>query len=471
MFTKNKLSILYFISFLSMVWAMVKRDNACGELGNSPGVSDCQINDQGNVISVILRSAELTQDTVELVGNYTTIEKMGVLVTESENVMNFEPFSFLQNLTQVEINTDGIKPVTPGLLPSLVSVKSLDFTDIELNQENIEELSTLTDLEQLRIRHSSFDSTLDYNCLKNLTKLNELFMEAYEYHHNNDYKRLVQVPDFVFHLYKLTSLHIAAQDIEKFPVELIKLENIEYLDLSDNKIDDTLPDYLNTMSHLKTIVISGNVNIKGKVLTNDHLETCIYQESYDLCKPKEMDCLKNLNYQFADCKVEDGSDGEGDDEGYSTDGQCGDGHGKCPPGFCCSGHGWCGKTEDYCSLELGCQNQFGSCNDNTSGQTVDPEVSQNGRCGEGFGKCPNGQCCSKFGYCGVLDSQCLVAKGCQSNYGTCYEVKLTVDGSCGSQGGRCPIGYCCSQYGWCGKTSSYCDAGCQPLYGYCNQME
>lgn len=34
---------------------------------------------------------------------------------------------------------------------------------------------------------------------------------------------------------------------------------------------------------------------------------------------------------------------------------------------------------------------------------------------------------------------------------------------CGSQAGGavCPDGQCCSQYGWCGSTSDYCGTGCQ----------
>jgi hypothetical protein len=34
---------------------------------------------------------------------------------------------------------------------------------------------------------------------------------------------------------------------------------------------------------------------------------------------------------------------------------------------------------------------------------------------------------------------------------------------CGTQGGGavCPNGLCCSKYGWCGTTSDYCGDGCQ----------
>jgi len=44
---------------------------------------------------------------------------------------------------------------------------------------------------------------------------------------------------------------------------------------------------------------SENVNIKGKTLTNDNLQACIYDNSYSLCKAKDMDCLYNVT--FEDC--------------------------------------------------------------------------------------------------------------------------------------------------------------------------
>jgi Chitin recognition protein len=42
-------------------------------------------------------------------------------------------------------------------------------------------------------------------------------------------------------------------------------------------------------------------------------------------------------------------------------------------------------------------------------------------------------------------------------------------GACGSNGGgnTCPNGQCCSTWGWCGTTTDHCGSGCQPAYGAC----
>jgi len=112
-------------------------------------------------------------------------------------------------------------------------------------------------------------------------------------------------------------------------------------------------------------------------------------------------------------------------------------------------------------------------------------VSTNGRCGEKYNtKCPAGQCCSKYGYCGKNEDYC--GKNCLSEYGECfakgststvkptssgdtneYGVPYATNGRCGPGYGACVNGLCCSKYGYCGSKKEYCGTGCQLTYGYC----
>jgi len=92
------------------------------------------------------------------------------------------------------------------------------------------------------------------------------------------------------------------------------------------------------------------------------------------------------------------------------------------------------------------------------------------RCGRGFGSCPQGQCCSQFGICGITSEYCENTLGCQSNYGSCYA--STTNGRCGRNYGRCLKQYqCCSQDGYCGEGDYFCGAGCQSNYGICGNEE
>ncbi|ORX42973.1 glycoside hydrolase/deacetylase [Piromyces finnis] len=152
----------------------------------------------------------------------------------------------------------------------------------------------------------------------------------------------------------------------------------------------------------------------------------------------------------------------------SSDGRCGTGYGtKCPSGQCCSKYGYCGTTSAYC--DAGCQSGFGKCN---SSSTTTTTTSSDGRCGTGYGtKCPSGQCCSKYGHCGTTSAYCDA--GCQSGFGKCNSSSTTTtttssDGRCGTgYGTKCPSGQCCSKYGYCGTSSAHCDAGCQSGFGTC----
>ncbi|WOL05298.1 Glycoside hydrolase, family 19, catalytic [Canna indica] len=74
------------------------------------------------------------------------------------------------------------------------------------------------------------------------------------------------------------------------------------------------------------------------------------------------------------------------------------------------------------------------------------------QCGRQAGEalCPDGLCCSQYGYCGSTEDYC--GKDCQSQ---CRE--------CGQQTGGvlCAGGLCCSRLGYCGSTPEYCGEGCQ----------
>jgi len=46
------------------------------------------------------------------------------------------------------------------------------------------------------------------------------------------------------------------------------------------------------------------------------------------------------------------------------------------------------------------------------------------------------------------------------------------DGRCGViNGKKCPVGQCCSKYGWCGKGLDFCNIGCQEKYGLCHTVK
>jgi len=193
------------------------------------------------------------------------------------------------------------------------------------------------------------------------------------------------------------------------------------------------------------------------------------------CGNTEKYCKKGCQFGFGICEDEDEdeevsmeiSDDETDDQvtvtDVSQDGRCGKEFGSCKEGYCCSKWGWCGKTELHCSVKSGCQSEFGLC---AKKDGFVEEQKMDGRCGVGIGSCPEGYCCSKWGWCGKSDSHCSIEEGCQSEFGACKPIKNThvdPDGRCGKGIGSCAKGYCCNKWGWCGKSDNHCnvEAGCQ----------
>ncbi|KAL9944436.1 hypothetical protein ACHAQF_008412 [Verticillium nonalfalfae] len=183
------------------------------------------------------------------------------------------------------------------------------------------------------------------------------------------------------------------------------------------------------------------------------------------CQPGLGDC----GSQFV--KISTGPPGS-----VSTDGTCGGTNGWiCPKGNCCSRFGFCGATADHCAP--GCQPAFGICPNPTPGGNASPD----GTCG-GSNKfiCASGTCCSKAGFCGNTKDHCDA--GCQFDFGSCGDAfvpvpggnppprgSVSTDGTCaGANGLICPQGNCCSRFGFCGATADHCGTGCQSAFGICN---
>jgi len=148
---------------------------------------------------------------------------------------------------------------------------------------------------------------------------------------------------------------------------------------------------------------------------------------YGYCGTSEAHCGSGCQSEFGNCGL-DKKDSI-DNKKISTNGKCGSSYGVCPNSQCCSKYGYCGTSEAHCGT--GCQSEFGNCKKVVTTTTTkktstttkktstssSKKTSTNGRCGGDYGMCPDGKCCSKYGYCGRSDEYC--ASGCQPEFGSC----------------------------------------------------
>lgn len=108
----------------------------------------------------------------------------------------------------------------------------------------------------------------------------------------------------------------------------------------------------------------------------------------------------------------------------------------CPDGLCCSQYGYCGSTTDYC--EAACQASFGVCE---SGSGGNESRSDDGRCGPDFDDavCGETECCSGSGYCGTTTDHCR-APDCLFDFGPACDANKTPAGTNTSTLNRSPLG-------------------------------
>jgi len=451
MLFKSVLPILS--SCLLVTSAYARSTNGCEILSRKLSSADeCTSNSKGEITNLFLSGDNITSDFFKNV-SLTSLEELTInncnnsyefIKNNIKNLSSLKTLEMNEDANDLEVSTDfsffknskltklsfnvrenGVPSagwVIRFKLPK--TIKELDFSGFTIYQSDVDYISKFKTIEKLWLKLDSSEK-IDYSKLKNLSNLKEIDIDIVDQNEkesgipefyfaltkleklylgdkgirtvsskignlknlkvlelqNNKitklpstignlknlqklqlYKnRLSSLPDEFRNLVRLEDLSLAQNKFTKFPKSFENLTSLNTLDMSDNLIDDELPQYFNQFSNLEYIYLSSNKNIKGKFLTNDHLVFCAFDSSpnYDLCIVKDITCLKHYNYPFKHC----GDDNvETPENPISIDGKCGpeNGHAVCPNGLCCSQYGYCGSTSDYCSE--GCQSEFGRCN-------------------------------------------------------------------------------------------------------------
>jgi len=481
----------------------------------------CSLTEIPEVILSLTNLKRLTIEYNEIksipddIANLKNLEYLQLGDNELESVSS--KISKLENLKEIDLSDNDIKKL-PAEFGNLKNLEILNLSSCRYLTNYSDFIGNLKNLKTLYIIYSNLYSNLSEvpKEIGNLTNLENLYLYSNE---------IVEFPNEFENLKNLKILDISSNSLTKFPEFIGKLENLEKLDLDFNSIDDEIPKSYNNLSHLVEIKMEYNDAIRGETLTNESLQVCTYDDfyygaegTYYLCRHGNEKCLSNESikyYKLCDNsvtttpkttttttktttttttttttkktttttttttkrtrktttttttttkrtrkttttttttkrtkKTTTTTTTTTTIKPTSTNGKCGEGYGNCPTGKCCSKYGWCGKTSDYCDIAKGCQSEFGQCNNTTTKKTTttttttttkkttkktkkttttattttkktEPTVSTTGQCGNGYGKCPNGECCSKYGWCGKSNKHCAVDQGCQSEFGKC----------------------------------------------------
>eukprot|EP00833_Pecoramyces_ruminatium_P005133 jgi/Orpsp1_1/1179165/evm.model.c7180000068259.1 len=424
--------------------------------GDDDNIYDCKTNSEGKIdnLSVIAHNGKeaLHENTVKeifshqsitsliYIHDYFTIEEKELPIANLKNLKELTIVNSNNGHSSGEVGREGRSTRRFGISKNIIknipkSVKKLDLDGIKMSQRNIDELTSLTQLEELNLRDLDLNNLeLNFDGIKKLNKVTKLYISEEKEINRKVFKIIA----------KFSNLKELTLEGTLHPLSL--------------KEDD-----LKLLKDLKSL--------KSLILTN------VFENEKPIKNICSLTNIESLTVEHEKKSCSSSSNGK-----ISTNGKCGKNYGKCPSGECCSKYGYCGTSDKHCGT--GCQSEFGQCSSS--------KISTNGQCGEKYGQCPSGKCCSKYGYCGTSDKHC--GTGCQSEFGQCNSsskkttststkkstktttkttkttktsLPTSTNGKCGKKYGKCPSGECCSQYGWCGTTSAHCKSGCQSEFGKC----
>jgi len=249
----------------------------------------------------------------------------------------------------------------------------LDLKNYKINQVIINKISKLKKLYKLKIQIDDNFRQLDISSLKSMPSLKSLEISCDEIKdfHYNDFKSIIE--GFV----NLTELHLDSFKLSQDDIiaisSLIKLTNLSMTncDFSNSGISS-----LNNLKRLRYFTLTQAQNIKGQTLINKSLKKTEYDISHgEFCISQDMEDItvetrRNLKFckhsyisstsSTSSTRFINYSDNSHHNK-ISINGLCGRKYGKCPAGECCSKYGLCGNTIYHCGWGWGCQKKYGKC--------------------------------------------------------------------------------------------------------------
>jgi len=270
-------------------------------LGDIPSLKEVYINGKGysNITENIgnlknLEILDLSYNSIDsLPKAIGGLEKLRELNLHSNDLISIpEEIGNLKNLKEFRITFNELTSL-PESIGNLYNLERFwaSYNYIINIPESIGNLSKLTYLE------------LNNNKITELPKsIGDLMIDSLNFDNNN----IERIPDEVGNMKNLIKINLRNNKITNIPSSLGNLYKLENLGLSENLIDDYLPESLNNLPNLRSIQLKSNINIKGKTLTNPSLKECSYNPpksnyTYSMCKSVNATC-NDTWHEFPPCE-------------------------------------------------------------------------------------------------------------------------------------------------------------------------
>lgn len=271
-------------------------------------IKDCTFDDAGKITYLYFSDDKLTEEEIEKIysynsitnlhiywkGNQYTIDKAVALInltdlsifTTKGGQLNLSAWDTFEKINTLIVAAPSSKSVHVkiGSFKGFKALRNLQLRQFHFSQVIIDEIGKLENLEEINCDSCGFSSGLNYESFKNLSNLRTIHFTSF-----NKYSSPIrEIPIPFTEIKSLRTLIMTRQKISEIPEELANLTNLEVLNLNNNLLTK-IPENLNKLENLKEAYFSGN--LEGKILTNDSLIKCSYDNYEKICKTKEMDCL------------------------------------------------------------------------------------------------------------------------------------------------------------------------------------
>lgn len=151
-----------------------------------------------------------------------------------------------ESVTKLQLSANHLKGDLPHLLSQFPNLKVLDLSSNNLSGTIPSSLASLSHLEVLDLSHNRLEGTVEF--LASFTAVRELYL-GYNQLSIQDIEGSLQGMNH------LQRLDIAFCNLDKVPNSLVKFSELEYLDLSGNKITSGF-DHLGKLSSLRELLLS-----------------------------------------------------------------------------------------------------------------------------------------------------------------------------------------------------------------------
>eukprot|EP00833_Pecoramyces_ruminatium_P004969 jgi/Orpsp1_1/1179001/evm.model.c7180000067530.1 len=297
---------------------------------------------------------ELKQSFLDGIGQLPNLENVYLEINDESKDLDFTYLRNNENLSTLHIQGqndkhDHSKRLGNHLLKDFKYIDTLSLKRIDLNQDDINDISGLNDLRLLKFDFCDFKDV-------NIDPLNKLI-------------NLRSVTFNPVTNLKGKTLTIGALDDCEYDTdaELCIAKELRCLSYEKDRVFKLCDDSSSGSGSDNDVKISTNGKCGFDYGRCPSGKCC---SKYGYCGTSSAYCGKGCQSEFGQCngsstitvtKTSTKTTSTKTSYPTSTNDRCGAKFGtRCRSGYCCSKHNWCGKSKDHCGS--GCQSEFGKCN-------------------------------------------------------------------------------------------------------------